>query len=140
MRISYSEFAGWLQPPNQGPTKPFVYINTSCWGNEKSWFNLGFLPPSRLIEVAAMTPANFFYDHGPNAIKVILDGLRNGRSFSRLRADLMELTEYRMGIADRYVLPDEQDYQHGSALVKIQRSLTVEKNGHIRKYSPNGYI
>jgi hypothetical protein len=138
-RIPEYQFAAWVNDWHRQSRKPFVYLNTSCWGNEKAWVDLGYLSVARLIEIASVTPVNYFSASGADAVHIILDGLRHADSFHVVRSKLTAIGSYSSGYEDRFIFPDQDAYPTPFAL--FHRALFVAKRGEkIRKYVPDGYF
>jgi len=140
-RIDYDEFTSWVERWYGDSHKPFIFLNTSCWGIEKAWVNLSRSSSSRLVEVAARTPVNYFTHFQPDATGILINGIRHGEGFESIRSKLRSLDDYSSGYEDNYVLPDEKEYPQMAPIVKIHRLLFVRKgSGKVRRYTPNGYI
>ncbi len=140
-RIDYDEFTSWVERWYGDAHKPFIFLNTSCWGIEKAWVTLSRSSSSRLVEVAARTPVNYFTHFQPDATGILISGIRHGETFESIRSKLKSLGDYSSGYEDNFVLPDEKEYPQMVPIVKIHRSLFVRKgSGKARRYTPNGYI
>ena len=140
-RIDYDEFTSWVERWYGDAHKPFIFLNTSCWGIEKAWVSLSRSSSSRLVEVAARTPVNYFTHFQPDATGILISGIRHGETFESIRSKLRSLGDYSSGYEDNFVLPDEKEYPQMAPIVKIHRSLSVRKgSGKARRYTPNGYI
>lgn len=138
--ISYKEFNGWLQQRKLKTQTPLVYLNTSCWGHDKSWFSLGMTPPEYVMEIASLTPANFLVSIDVSATQILLKAIRSGGSFDQVRKALNGILEHREKLGDNYILPDDQLYPHALNVVRVERSLSVTRNGKTLTYKPAGYI
>jgi hypothetical protein len=140
-RISNDQFAGWVEQSHDAGNKPFVFLNTSCWGIEKAWVSLSRLSSSKLIEVASLTPVNYFSNAQPDATGILINGIRHGEAFESLRSKLKLLPDYGSGKGDNFVFPDEKEYPQMVPIVKFQRSLFARKgNGKLKPYTPDGYF
>jgi hypothetical protein len=139
-RISEDEFAEWVERWHDSKHKSLVYLNTSCWGVEKTWVNLGYLRSSRVIEIASRTPVRIFIPSRPDATKTIIDGIRHGEAFESVRSNLRLLIDYSSGYDDNFIFPDQRDYPQATPIVKVHRVLNVRTDdGKIQPYRPNGY-
>jgi hypothetical protein len=138
-RIPEYQFAALVNEWHKQSRKPFVYLNTSCWGLEKSWVNFGYLSPARFMEIASRAPVNYFSASHADAVHIILDGIRRSDSFDTVRSKLASIETYSSGYEDRFIFPDEDAYPKPFA--QLHRSLFVRKRGEKTKpYVPNGYF
>jgi hypothetical protein len=138
-RIPEYQFAAWVNEWHRQAGKPFVYLNTSCWGLEKAWVNLAYLNSARFMEIASRAPVNYFSASRTDAVHIILDGIRHSEAFDAVRSKLASIDSYSSGYEDRFIFPDEDAYPKPFAL--LHRSLFVRKRGEkIRRYVPNGYF
>jgi len=138
-RIPEHQFAAWVKEWHRQSRKPFVYLNTSCWGIEKAWVNLGYLSATMFIEIASGTSVNYFSASHADAVHVILDGIRHADSFHAVRSRLTSIESYSSGYEDRFIFPDQAAYP--TPFVLLYRSLFVRKPGEkIRQYVPDGYF
>ena len=139
--VTYVDLVDWLKATRERLRAPFVYINTSCWGLEKAKASLSRFPSAHFMEVASRTPVNTFTASKADATGIIIDGLRAGEAFTKLRAKLQKLGDYAAGVSDNYIFPDESGYPQKALNVKIDRALSVKKaNGEVKPYKPDVYF
>jgi hypothetical protein len=140
-RISYADFAAQMDRRFTTMQTPLVYIDGSCWGIEKAWFGLGYVPSSQMVEIAANTSVNYLENNENNAMRVLLDGVIKGDTFDTLRARLSGLDGFASGQEDRFVFPDDALYPHSGPLLKVDRHLSSQRRGERPKpYTPDGYL
>ncbi len=82
VRIAYSTFNDLLHQRAKHMPTALTLVDGSCWGFEKTRFTLGEIDPSLVIAISANTPVNFFENTDINAMRRLLDAIRNGKSFT----------------------------------------------------------
>lgn len=138
-RIPEYQFTALVNEWHRQARKPFVYLNTSCWGLEKAWMDLSYLSPESFIEIASRAPVNYFSASHADPVRIILDGIRRSDSFDAVRSKLSSIESYASGFEDRFIFPDEKAYPKPFA--RLHRSLFVRKTGErTRPYIPDGYF
>ena len=140
-RIDNDQFASWIDQSYREKGKPFVLLNTSCWGIEKAFVSLAHETSSRLIEIASPTVINVFAYPEADATGVLINGIRHGESFEAMRVKLKSFRDGSNGREDVFILPDESGYPQMTPIIRMHRALFIRKGkGKARRYTPNGYL
>jgi hypothetical protein len=94
---------------------PIIFLNTSCWSINYAYELIQAAENPLFTLIPSRDMVRFFYNGvtpggTPSAIRIILDGIRKGRTFAQMRQGLQSVPNYRNGTEDTFTFPDETAY------------------------------
>ena len=143
--VSNADFSALLNHRYAPFIRPLIYLNSSCWSYIKASVELGWMNASEIMEVSSLGPVNYMEANDNSAEKVLLDGIRSGAEFKKIRKRLKQQADYAGGHSDTFVFPDEPAYarkiiKYGVRPPQISRQFfTWVENGDKATYLPDGY-
>jgi hypothetical protein len=109
--IPNREFGIWMRARANRAKKQLLFLNASCWSVDKGQNEIPEANTRYLAEILTESITDVFKDEEDNAMRILIDGIRKGKTYAEIRQDLLSKnSDYAKRIADRLVFPDEPEY------------------------------
>lgn len=123
--IPNQEFGDWIRAREQTDQGPLVYFNTSCFGASKACHEYQAAASKKLVVVATTLSADTFVNAPESALRQLLTGFREGKSYEEMRAMMAKDPSYKAGESNLYLLPDDAGFDE-NIRSKLQRSVDTQ--------------
>ena len=118
--IKTNELARWIQTrKNSGIDTDFLYINTTCFGLEKTAALVSEVKNPRFVVVAGELFLSTFINHVSSPIRHILNGIRSNQNFSTIKKNIEKNDDPTD--PSSYVFPD--DFEFFDMVIKELKSI-----------------
>jgi len=132
--IEAKQFAKWIQEREKSKKGQLIYMNTSCNSVIKAAREIEEAQSPLLVDIPTATNMSYFKNTQLNAGRILLSGIREGKTYAEIRKDFAVVPGYSSGFDDKFLLPDEEEYKSlilGHITVPVSIDLKVEdENGH----------
>lgn len=109
--IGNSEFGQWTRDRVQKGGSELVYLNTSCWSETKAIYEIPAAANAKYVNIPTTTLIHTFVNRPGNVMKILVDGLRQEKSYEQVREMLKGNRDYAEGKGNKLLFPDEADYR-----------------------------
>ncbi|MBI2605050.1 MAG: hypothetical protein HYW49_03110 [Deltaproteobacteria bacterium] len=131
--IPNAEFGSWIRARESGGFGEFIYFNTSCGATVKVANEIQSAYSPKLLDLGGVSSMNTFVSTpGEVGMYAVLDGIRKGKTFQRIRDDLGKCKEYLNGY-DRYVFPDDAEFDK-----EIRSQIMLPLDVDLKIFGPDG--
>jgi WD40 repeat protein len=131
--IGNSTFGEWVRKREQKGNGPLVYFNTSCRSDIKAVNEIEAAYTKGLINLASENSVYTFSNRPTNAMYLMLSAYRKEKSYEEIRQELEKNQDYKLGIANGMMFPDEDRYDR-----RITQVIEVPLSIDIVTKAPNG--
>lgn len=130
--MAFSELGEALRSrPN--PTQDFLFFETACYSADGTDEMIQATGAPGFIPVGSDTMEDTFTGDGNTGVDILLNGIRNRRSYAEIKEEMEKLGE-EGDTESGFVLPNERGYQRGSRanlspfLISIERDFAVTED------------
>lgn len=109
--ISNQDFGGWMKLRNETVNTELIYINGSCWSDKKALFEIPAAGTANFINLPSVTVSYTFSDNIHNGMQIMVQSLRDFKSFPQMREAMKANEGYRTSRSDQFIFPDEPEYK-----------------------------
>lgn len=131
--ISNNDFGSWIQEREMRGGSALTFFNTSCWSYHKAVHELEAANSPCLNVIPTEGVAYTFFNDPKNALRILIDSYRSGRTFDQTR-ELMRVDEHVIdGSGNRYLFPDERRFTELVTEVisdPVDVKVEMKKDGH----------
>jgi len=108
--ITNREFGTWIREREKAKVAPLGYLNTSCWSVTKAIHEIEAAHSTSLINIPATTSVRCFANSPSNGEFQLLTAIREKANYEKIREKLGLTPLYKRGTDDRFIFPDDDDY------------------------------
>jgi hypothetical protein len=109
--LNNNEFGQWVSQRATKEKKDLVYINSSCWSDKKAVYEIASADTARFVNIPTTTLTYTFTNQKDSAMRLLIDGFRNKKSYEDIRSDMQKNAGYASGNVNHFIFPDEDEYK-----------------------------
>lgn len=139
--LSNEDFGKWMRDRESNKQPQLLYLNSSCWSDHKATYEIAAARTPKLVNIPTVTSMEVFVDEPKNAMRSLVDSVRNGKSYPEIRK-AMEVNQSFKDKNGNYVIFPDEDVYYKKVGEMIQMPIDIstklyklDENGQRLSYS-----